>query len=227
MVRVSLPSGLLRAWTGAGEVEVEEPPELNGGDIARATYDGSARLASRLSDRPRFAMRGVRLGSAPLVGSRVEVWLAGWLNDAWRSLLVQHVGLLDSPSIERGVLSFEVRRLDVPPPTRMWAADAHNAALDEPDSIFAQLKALRKGIRRAPTQPPPFREDGAYDGLALALRPWEASATGATTAQALVVTTAPQRLISGPPPAGIPAPTRAGARAAPRRPSDSTLPRGW
>ena len=168
LLRANLYSGVLRAWTGDGELQIEEPfpalPEANDppSDTLPKYRDGLG-FEGIQDGQARFTLRGQSIVGTPLGGRKAVVFYVGSDDGAppFRVLPIVTQGLLDSPKLYAGEFSVGL----VPPrydrPVETWSNEEHQA--DYPgDTFFSQRKALEKGVSTWWPQVPPYHPQHRY-----------------------------------------------------------------
>ena len=147
LVRAQLDHGVVRTWTGTGEVEIDEPIAEDGSAPGGAgKYTDGAFMLRFLNNALTFGVRGRGLVGTPVGGRIVDVFALGEMDDGERRLLpTVHRGVLSTPILEAG----EYRVSVVP---RVYVAAAQQWSHEEQDRLrpgdtfFSQMRALAKGI---------------------------------------------------------------------------------
>ena len=165
LVRAVLDSGVLRAWTGEGAYELDEPFKPDGsspGDTG--VYTDGAVLLEGADATVRFGLRGRGLTATPVVGRVVDVFSVGFLDDGTsKRLPFVRRGLLDAPMLVGGEYSVSIAPRAYQAHGGQWSHEEHMR--DHPgDKFFSQTRALAKGLRGIHFPGVPnFEEDGNYD----------------------------------------------------------------
>ena len=162
---------MVRAWTGTGRLEIDEPIALDGtapGDEG-ADYEGGADMISFRNGEMTFGLRGRGLTGTPVGGRLVDVFLVAETDKGEHSVLPStRRGVLSSPSIDRGVYSVSVIPRAFAAPAQKWSHEEQDR-LHKGDTFFSQMRSLAKGINGIHFPGVPnFREDGDYDRRAVA-----------------------------------------------------------
>lgn len=178
--RAQLDSGLLRAWSGPGELTIDEPFTPEGvSPGGSATFRPGAALLAGAAGRLAFGMDGDALVGTPVVGRVVDVFSIGEDDDGRRVVLpFVRRGLLDNPTLQGGAYTVSVTPRAYPKPTELWSHEAQ-ARLHPGDALFSQQRALAKGIEGIHfPDVPNFDPQGEYDGLVIQRPPTDESRRG-------------------------------------------------
>lgn len=158
-LRAVLDSGVLRAWTGAEEWEIDEPfaPDGSTPGATGALYTPDAGLLQAADATLRFGLRGRALVGKPVVGRVADVFTAGFRDDgSWKLLPFVRRGLLDRPMLEGGQYSVEIAPRVYRAPGVQWSNEEHQRSHPgdpaatppvPPDTFFSQARALAQGIQ--------------------------------------------------------------------------------
>lgn len=187
--RAVLDSGIVRAWTGKGDFDIDEPfaPDGTAPGETGVTYTEGIRYLGTDDNSVRFGMSGEGLRNVPVVGYVVDVFSAGFLDDGtWKLLPFVRRGLLDNPMVEAGVYTVSIVPRVYPAPGSMWSHEEHERETKtdtrDGDTFFSQMRALSKGINGIHFPGvPTFREERDYDNRFVqqpASRPGKAGSSG-------------------------------------------------
>ena len=169
LVRAQLDHGVVRAWTGTGDLTIDEPIALDGKvPGAEGVYRAGAALIGTRNNSVAFGFRGKAMVGTPVGGRTVDVFLVAETDEGEHHLLpTTHRGILSAPTIEQGTYTVSIVPRVYAAPAQQWSQE-EQTRLHANDFFFSQMRALAKGIQGIHfPDVPNFREDGDYDRRAV------------------------------------------------------------
>ena len=171
IIRIDLPTGTFRCWTGAGDITLNDRLYLGGAGILSVDFQGqdnNPRLNFILADK-----RHTQALRKPVGAAKVKMQIVGTLDNGanWQPLEFTLRGRLSRPTFTGLNYSVEVAPDVFYPTVRMWTEEDHNQRLDKPgdtdsyrtDSVFSQQRYLAEGkIQDDFGHIPPY-EPGNYE----------------------------------------------------------------